>query len=186
MDTDIDIMIDVEFGADLLIRILDKGGVRAWNRFVVNLKDLLPGFWASGETPPLVNVGFDFSGLQVACRNLDGIDLWLCQLEGANFDGTGLRGARIGCCPNASFQYARLTGAIFCDISGCDFTGAELDGIVLTDVTYDESRPPVGLPPELLSLCKPDIFEDFPFEIPRYVPARLDCGASMNFIPKEG
>jgi hypothetical protein len=195
MDADADIMINIEFGTSLLIRILDDGGVRAWNRFLGQLfkRNEVAGAWSPGETPPLVDFGFDFRNLQVPCMNLEGVDLWLCELEGANFDGAALLGARIGNCPNASFRNTTLSGAMFCgDISGCDFTGAQFDGIVMDDVTFDPSMPPVGLPPELLSLCKPDHSErrvcppDNPEEIPHFVPDILDCHASMHFIPKEG
>ncbi len=194
MGTDSDVIINLEFGTGLLIRILDEGGVQAWNRFLGQLFDRneVAGAWSHGETPPLVDVGFDFSGLHAPRKDLDGIDLWLCSLDGANFDRTSLRGAKIGCCANASFRYACLAGATFYDISGCDFTGAQLEGIVTKDMTFDPSRPPVGLPPELLSLIKLDPCErresrdDELGEISQYVPDILDCHASIHFIPKEG
>jgi hypothetical protein len=194
MDTGTDTMIILEFGASLLTRILDEGGVQAWNRFLGQLfkRNEVAGSWSARETPPLIDVWFDFSDLHAPKMNLDGIDLWLCRLDGANFDGALLRGARIGLCPNATFRYAALSGAVFDDISGCDFTGAQLDGIVMDDVTFDPSSPPAGLPPELLALCKPDHSErlacpeDDPGEIPHCDSDTLDCHASIHFIPKKG
>ena len=151
------ILITVDFGPDLLERLLNEGGVAAWNGYIESLyrRNLMPCHWAAGEEPPPVSIGFNFSGLKMAGRNLDGIDLWLCDLDNADLDSASLRGARIGSSPGASFRGARLQGAVLWDISGCDFTGALLDGVVLEDATYDESNPPIALPPELAAICTP-------------------------------
>jgi hypothetical protein len=134
--------------------------VPGWNQFVADLSrhGLLPAAWAPGERPPPVAIMLDFRRVQRARYRLSGIDLSLCWLEGANFEGSCLKGAKMGCCPNATFRDARLQGADFsdCDVSGCCFVGAELHGAKFDHAVYDPANPPVGLPPELLAVCKPD------------------------------
>ncbi len=151
-------LISVRFDSGLLTQILNEGGVPAWNAFVADMFDrgLIDACWAPGERPPPFDVDLDLSGLRVPECNLDGIDLRSCWMEGANLDRASLRGARIGCCPHSSFRHARLDRAAFCDISGCDFTAASMDGVVLDDATYHPANPPVGLPPELQATCRAD------------------------------
>ena len=146
----------VEISRDLL----QSFSVAEWNTFVADLSahGLIPTVWSPGERPPPVAVLLDFRGLRRGHYRLTGIDLSLCWLEGANFEGACLKGAKIGCCPNANFRDARLQGADFsdCDISGCCFDGAELHDTDFTNASYDPENPPTGLPPEALAMCKPE------------------------------
>ena len=146
----------------LIVVELDRGllqhfDVRQWNDFVGELarRGMTPIGWAQGERPPPVGVTLSFRGLRRAHYRLTGIDLTLCELEGADFEGACLQGAKLGFCPKANFRYARLQGASFrADVSGVDFTGAELQGAEWGDAYYFANDPPVGLPTEVLAACQ--------------------------------
>jgi hypothetical protein len=77
-------------------------------------------------------------------------------MKGVNFDGSSLVGSRIGCCPLASFKAADLRSADLRDgeFTACDFSAARLDNTMFDGATYDATRPPIGLPDELLRICK--------------------------------
>ena len=134
--------------------------VAEWNALVADLAErgLMPAVWAPGERPPPVAVVLDFHRLQRKHYHLDGINLGMAWLEEANFEGASLKNAKLGCCPNATFKDARLQGANFedCDISGCCFEGAQLDGADFSGAAYHPDNPPVGLPAEILAVCKAD------------------------------
>ncbi len=150
--TAMQIIVEIDRG------LLQHFDVRLWNAFMADLSrhQLIPTVWSPGEVPAPVGIMLNFRGLQRAHYRLNGIDLSLCGLEGANFEGACLQGAKLGCCPNATFKDARLQEADFsdCDVSGCCFIGAELQGADFTRVTYDPANPPIGLPAELLAKLK--------------------------------
>lgn len=144
----------VEISRDLL----QSFNVKDWNEFVAELsrRELIPVVWSLGERPPPLGVMLDFRGLRRGHYHLTGIDLSLCWLDRACFEGACLKGAKMGCCPNADFRNARLQGASFymCDISGCRFEGAELHDADFTDASYAMGHAPTGLPAETLAKCK--------------------------------
>lgn len=138
--------------------LLQHFDLATWGQFISDLSrhGLCPTVWAPGERPIPVAILLDFRGLRRGHYRLTGIDLSLCWLEGACFEGSCLKGARLGSCPNATFRNARLQGADFsdCDVSGCCFVGAELHGACFDRAVYDPTNPPTGLPAEVLAVCK--------------------------------
>ncbi len=131
--------------------------VASWNEFVGELarRGMTPIAWSKGERPPPIGVILNFRGLRRAHYKLNGIDLTLCDLEGAEFEGASLKGAKLGPCPGANLRNARLQGAAFRgDISGADLSGAELHDTDFRDSYYFDGTPPVGLPAEALATCK--------------------------------
>ena len=137
--------------------LLQHMDVRQWNEFVGELArlNMVPIVWSMGERPPPVGIMFDFRALRRAHYKLNGIDLTVCDLEGANFEGAWLKSAKLGSCPGANLRNARLQGAAFRgDVSAADFTGAELHDADFRDAYYFANRAPVGLPPEVLATCK--------------------------------
>jgi hypothetical protein len=185
--------IIVEFDRSLLTRF----SVAQWNSFADGLSvvGLTPTVWESGERPPVFGVSLDFSRLQRRNHRLDGVNFSLCWLADADFEGASLKGAKLGCCPRASFRNARLQDADFtlCDISDCDFTGSELSGAIFTGAVYAPGHKPVGLPPGLLAECRPDA--PFPPTNPREpenpvepsgpMVAPLRCVATIHYVPIE-
>ena len=146
----------VELKRDLLSRF----DVAGWNQFVEELidKNILAATWRPGERPPALIVFLDFRGLRMRNRHLDGIHLGVASLEGADFSGSSLRGAKLGSCRDALFTGARLHGADFeyCEISGADFTDASgIETAVFRRSSYWVGNPPVGLPPSVLAKCDP-------------------------------
>ncbi len=185
------IQITVEFDKSLFLRIIAEGR-HAWNDFVADLfeQKLLGANWSAGEKPPPVVVMLDLSGISLRHKRLDGIDLSQCWLEGADFTGSSLKDSRIGCCPKSNLRRTWLSGASFSEITGCHFTDAHLEGVLLDGALYDPADPPKGLPPELLATCRPD-----PNEPPRSGHDRIEpsgfsfapirCRASVHLMPME-
>jgi hypothetical protein len=105
--------------------------------------------------------GLCFSGVDLSGRKLDGIKFGMAWHPYARFDSASLVGAELGCGQHSSFRMADLRNANFedGDITGCDFSGAKLDGIRLGGASYDHEAPPMGLPPELLKICRQDLAE---------------------------
>lgn len=188
------ILVVIEFDSELLHRIWGEGGVASWNSFVGRLFDhnITPPAWDAGNEPMPICVSLDFNHLRMPHYHLDGINLVFCWLEKSNFTGASLKNAKLGSCPNALFNGARLHGCeFFGDISGCDFTEATgLDVAKFELAVYEPNNFPVGLPPGVLAICKP--FALPPPENPRlprnpmeptYSQGPLQCSASINFVP---
>lgn len=187
------IQIVVEFDRSLL-QYCDVG---QWNAYVASLKSqyLAPCIMTPGEPPPAISVVFDFSRLQRAHYNMDGIDLSICWIELADFTGASLRNARLGCGRNVSYRGARLHGADFSggvEISGCDFTGAlGLEEANFDGAAYDPANPPTGLPPSILDICLAEAepppsnprSSTNPMEPSGFQQAPLRCHASIHVIP---
>lgn len=187
------IQLIAEFGADLLMCILSCDGVEAWNDLVDDLmeRNLLPPCWEAGSKPEPVGLLLDLSNLKLPHHQLDNIDLSMCWLANANFTGASLRNAKMGCGRNVSYRMARIDGADFrgIEISGCDFSGcsgtAMFDGAV-----FDPANPPIGLPAEVMAVCKPEAAPP-PTNVrePRNPQARgfeqapIKCFASIHFVP---
>lgn len=146
----------IEFDRSLLSHF----NVSSWNEFVEALvrRELVPTAWAPGERPPPLGIMFHFHRLQRRHYILDGIDLSLCSLDNADFEGASLKGAQLGCGRNVSYRGARMdAGTDFrnIEITGCDFTGGIGLELALWDgAVYDQSNPPIGLPTEVLARCK--------------------------------
>jgi hypothetical protein len=129
--------------------------------------------------------------MDMSRRNLDGIDLDLCWMEGTCFDEASLKGAKLGCCPKASFRGACLLGATIHEITGCDFTDACLDGAVLAEALYDLDDPPTGLPADLFASCQKaqskakQIIEGqaAPGEFDGFDQFSVTSSTSLEFIP---
>ena len=183
----------VEFDRSLMSHL----SVEQFNALVDGLSEmhLAPTVWEAGSVPPPFGVIFDFSGLRRRNYRLDGVDLSLCWLGDADFEGASLKGAQMGCCPRSCFRNARLQGADFtlCDVSDCDFTGAELEGTVFTNATYAVGHEPVGLPTGTLALCKPEATPppvnprtpENPREPAGPTVAPLRCSATIHNVPME-
>lgn len=188
------IQIVVEFRRD----VLNHFSVPEWNAFVADLlgKHLIPPIHALGEKPEPLSVLLDFRGLKRSHYRLDGIDLRLCWLEGASFEFASLRKARLGCGRNVSYKGSRLHGADFhhVEISGCDFTDCVgIETAIFENAVYDPANPPVGLPPEILAICKPEAEPPptdrrqptNPAEPTGFQQAPLRCLATIHLIPME-
>jgi hypothetical protein len=146
--------IIVEFDRSLLSHFT----VSEWNAFIDDLmaRDLIPPTWSEGERPPPMGVMVNFRNLQRAHYRLEGINLSMCWLEGADFTEANLKHAQLGCGRNVCYRGARLDHAdCGVEISGCDFTDATgLDTAKFKGAVYDPANPPIGLPPEVLAVCK--------------------------------
>ena len=188
------IQIIVEFDRGLL-QYLD---VPQWNAFVADLlsEGLTPPVYEPGVRPPPIAVMLDFSRLGRARYNLDCIDLQLCWLEGADFTGASLRGARMGCGRDVKYAGSRLHGADFRDveISGCDFTGClGMETAMFVGAAFNPANPPVGLPASILAVCKAEAEpppEDRrtpanPMEPTGFQQAPIKCHATIHTIPLE-
>jgi uncharacterized protein YjbI with pentapeptide repeats len=149
--------LQVTFRSDLLLHLLDLGGVAAWNSWLgsVSKHELIGSVWLEGEQQPVVAFEFDFSNVDLTGRHLLGIDLSAANCSGGNFSRTNLQDAKLCMVGSASFEGADLQGAQFAmaDISGCDFTGANLDHASFGLASYPHNRPPRGLPKEILETC---------------------------------
>jgi hypothetical protein len=193
------IMVVVEFRKDLFGLIVANLGVAGWNRYVANLleKDLIPPSWAQGQRPPPLAAMIDLRGLRATNCRLDDIHLGLCWLQDADFSGSSLRGAKLGCGRGVSYRGCRLDGADFrgVEISGSDFTGATgLDTALFDGAVYDPGNVPIGLPPEVLAVCRPTA--EPPPSNPRkptnpqepsgYGEAPIRCFASIHVVPIGG
>ena len=149
------VVLHIELGGEFLLAVLEHHGVQGWNRWMDSVCATVPGYWGEGENEPPLCFWFNLQGVNLSERSLDGLDLGLTWCEAARFDSSSLAGARLGCCRDASFRGCDLRHATFVgDVSGADFRDARLDGVTLTDATYDPECPPVGLPDDLLQ-CRP-------------------------------
>ena len=165
-------LVIVEFDCGLM----EHFDVTSFNEFMEKLvrRGMTPVAWSKGKRPPPVGVMFDFRHLQRPNATLSGIDLTFCDLEGgADFTGTNLQGAKLGSCPQACFRHAWLEGACFRgDISGADFTGAELADADFSHAYYFADKPPSGLSPEALAACE-------------VLPPSVDDAGQMPPVPAE-
>lgn len=130
----------VRVTAEELLRILDEVGIAGWNSWVGLMYDqnLICPVWTEGEPPPEWVIDLDFSDGDFLGMNLDGIDLRFADLRRASFHRTSLRRARFD----------------VCDISGTNFTGAQLQGATFECAFYKTDEPPRGLPTEFLRQCE--------------------------------
>lgn len=188
----------VELDKSLFSQIMGEGGIPAWNSFMETLlsQRLVAVAWGPGErTPPLV-VLLDLQRLRMRNHRLDGIDLSHCWLADADFEGSSLRGAQMGCCPRASFRSARLHGADFrhVEITATDFSGClGLETALFDGAAYDPASPPKGLPPEILARCVAQADRlpadprqpENPAEPRGSTVAPLTCHATVSFMPIE-
>jgi len=124
------------------------------------------------------------------------VDLSLCWLEDAQFDGSSFRNARLGCGRNVSYRGAHLDHTDFrhVEISGCDFTGAKgFDTAMLYGAVYDPANPPIGLPAGVLAQCKAEAEPPptdprkptNPREPSEFKESPLHCHATIHAIPIE-
>jgi len=193
------IQLLVEFDRTLLSHVLGEGGVPAWNRLVERLLEggLTPPTWTAGGEPEPLGVLLDFTRLRMPHHRLDGINLRLCWLAGADLTGASLRNARLGCGRNVSYKGSRLDNADFrhVEVSGCDFTGCVgLETALFEDAAYDPANPPVGLPADIIAVCKPEAEPPpddrrqptNPMEPSGFRQAPLRCNASIHLVPVGG
>jgi len=191
-------MVVVEFRKDLYGRIIANAGPAGWSRYVADLaaRGLIPPTWSQGERPPPLAAMIDLRGLQSVHSRLDGIDLRMCWLQDADFSGSSLKNAKLGCGRGVSYRECRLDGADFrgVEVSGCDFSGATgLDKALFDGAVYDPANPPLNLPPEIFAVCKPEAEPppsdprqpSNPQEPSGYGEAPLRCFASIHFVPPE-
>jgi len=150
-------VIEVSFGVDLLISMLKHPqGITVWNTWVKSMVPLLnPSYRDKFDDPPVL-ASLDFTHGNLRGLSLDGIDLDAVWLEGVDFSSSSLQGGQIGFCPKAIFRGSDLSNSVFNgDISGTDWTGAILPGLVIEEFcTYQKGSPPIGLSLELLARCK--------------------------------
>jgi hypothetical protein len=155
--------LHIDLGQSFLLTVLDRYGVEGWNRWLQALAvgNFFPQVWGKDEPIPAVLFGLCFGGADLSGRKLDGIKFGMAWHPHTRFDSASLVCAELGCCRNSSFCMADLRQANFedGDITGCDFCGAILDSIRLDGATYDHEDPPIGLPPELLKICRQDLAE---------------------------
>jgi len=147
----------IELDSSLLVSLIDRFGVRVWNRFVGEMlnQGIAKLGWQEGEYLPAA-ILFSFHDADLSRRDLRTLDLSACDMSGSRFDGSALSSARMGWVEGCSFREADLSDVdfSFCSLSGADFTGATMEGVMLDGATYDEK--PRGLPDGLLLLCQHD------------------------------
>ena len=134
--------VDLDFGPDILRSFLSKeGGVRCFNDWIQRMVtwNYLGYTWGQDEQVPPMAVGVDLSQADLSGLVMPGIDLTYCFLPHASFKGCDLRGARIGG-----------------DVTGVDFTDAQVEGLILECCGYAQGSPPIGLPDDLLDQCRAD------------------------------
>lgn len=168
-----------------------------WNVFIQDLMsyELLPPMWEAGSRPPPLGVLLDLSGLKKTNRILDGIDLSMCSLDKADFSGSSLKNALLGCGRNVSYRGCRLDHAdlTLVEISGCDFTDCSgLETALFDRAVYDPENPPVGLPLDVLAKCRPTVepptkspVPSSPQEANGFTVATLKCTATIHRVPVE-
>ena len=149
-------VLHLELGASFVVAAVDKFGVSGWNSWNDSLAKLVPGFWTDGESEPALCFWLDLDDADLTHKQWDGISLVLASCRRTRFDHSSLVGAEIQCGCSASFRSSDLRRATLCgDLTSVDFSDATTEGIILDDCTYNEGRPPVGLPAELLLQCRP-------------------------------
>jgi hypothetical protein len=152
-------LLNIVLGADFLLTMLDGFGVEGWNRWVHSMVDngFMPLCWSEHDDPPPLWYWLDFDGADLSGRDLDGIDLGLAWCRSGQLVSSSLVGAKFGCCHDSVFRGSDLRGAAFVgDVSRTDFRDALLNDIRLNGTPYDLHHPPIGLPAELLRLCRPE------------------------------
>src|SRR6266404_5817932 len=91
-------MLVIEAGVELLDRVLETGGVAAWNEWIERLFDLniVCTTWSEIKPPPPVTLGMDFSTADLSARKLDGIDFRFAWMVQANLKHSSLQRAKLG------------------------------------------------------------------------------------------
>lgn len=159
--------LHVELGAGFVVAVLDRFGAGGWNRWLRHMArgGFLPLGWDEKEPAPPVWYWIDLVDADLSGRDLDGILLDVVHVERTRFDGCSMVGARLGPCVGSSFRGADLRDA---DLSGADLTdclfdgGTLLDGTEIEGASFEEGRPPRGLPDRLLRLCEAERRGDAP------------------------
>ena len=158
------IYVDVLFGRDLFDSILQNYGKEGWNVYSDRLRR--HDIWAMYSTPEPtyddercmpVCLRIDLAGEDFTGKDLSGLDLRVPEMERADFSSADLRGARLGSVEFAPFRGARLDGA---DFDGAIITGADFQGGVVKDARFERcgylpQTPPLNLPDDCLSHCRP-------------------------------
>ena len=148
------VVLHLELGGEFILTMVENYGVQGFNRWHAALCACVPWHWGADEEEPPLWFWYNLKGDDLSHQKLDGIDLSDFWCKETCFDGASLMGAKIAFCKNASFKRCCLRGTEFAgDITGADFTAADIDGIVFKDAFYDPACPPLGLPQGLLLLC---------------------------------
>ncbi len=149
--------LQVTFRSDLLLHLLEVGGVDAWNSWLGWMKthQLIDAVWLEGEQQPVVGFNLDFSNIDLSGRHLPGIDLSMADCTGGCFRHSCLQECRFSMVAGASFEGSDLMGAqlAMADIAGCDFVSCNLSHASFGMASYPMNRPPKGLPQEVLQTC---------------------------------
>ena len=151
------IQLNIELDGFFLLAMVEQFGVEHWNLWIesMTMGGFMPLCWSPDEPIPPCWYWMNFSNSDFSKRNWEGLNIALPYFENCDFDGSLLSGARIGCCPLSSFRGSDLSGAEFRgDITAVDFNDSDVRGIQLRFATYNEQLPPLGLPDELLRVCK--------------------------------
>lgn len=141
--------------------LVDAVGVKGFNALQDDLDRVASPTWSSTEPSPPLIVLWSLEGADLRRRILDGIDLGACWMASVDLREASLVGAKIGASPFADFRKGNLRDASVCEITGCRFDGAVLDGLRTAEASYDPSCPPTGLG-EILARCQaePDLPTD--------------------------
>ncbi len=155
--------INLVVGPDLFEQLVARFGKAGWNAYVLKLRPY--SIWSlcpPSDRTALDNhcrpayIEIDLRGACFQGSDLSGLDLAIPRMDGCNFEGTDLSGSDIGFAARATFRSAKLREARFeGDISGCDFTDADLSGTSFELAMYHRQTPPVGLPASKLKSCGP-------------------------------
>lgn len=158
--------IQLALRPEFLTSALDAVGVEGWNDL---RRRLLEEWTVEMRVIPSIVVTLDFTGVRLARRQLDGIDLRSCILHGADFTCCTLRRAHFDDVAGACFRGADLRLACFtgCDLTATDFTDASCAGMTINVATYDKGAPPIRLSTDTLAACmvlpwdcRPDSIKD--------------------------
>ena len=152
------VQLHLELGEDFLLEMLDNFGVSGWNLWIesMSVSGYMPLCWGEHDTVPPCWYWINLTDADFFRLNLNRINLSLAYCTNCCFDESNLTGARLSFVSGCYFRGAdlRLTDFQNGDISNCDFSDANVDYIKLEGATYDALRPPIGLPDELLRVCK--------------------------------
>jgi uncharacterized protein YjbI with pentapeptide repeats len=98
----------------------------------------------------------DLSGESFIKMDLSGLNLSDVQMRKADFTGSNLAGSVLGAVEGAGFRDANLTRSVFNDdISGADFTGANMKHVRISEAKFRRRNPPIGLSPALMKRIRP-------------------------------
>ena len=155
MKTKVPCGIEVEFGNAGFLEILNRYGPTGFNNFIEALhkqKLTYPSYDIRFNFP-ILQVEFYLEDIDLSNRDLDGLDLTLVYVSKGNFRDSSLYGAKFLIAKNCDFIGCDLRTSMFtsCDISGCLFIDAMLDGINWNRTYYYTGMPPIGLPKEIMS-----------------------------------